>query len=60
MFADTNIESLEPIEPDIIGASSAVSSSQMEATSEKVPYFIIYLIINWFDPFNKIFLYIGT
>jgi len=27
MFTDTNAESLEPIQPDIIGASSAAPSS---------------------------------
>ena len=37
-FADTNVESLEPIQPDTIGASSVVLSSQIEAISEKVPY----------------------
>ena len=61
MFADTNVESSEPIQPDTIGVSSAVPSSQIEAIPEKVPiYFIIYLIINWFNTLNKIFLYIGA
>ena len=36
MFADVNVESLEPIQPDIIGASSAIPSLQIEATIEKV------------------------
>ena len=40
MFVDTNIESLELIQPDTIIASSAVPSSQMEAISEKVPYLL--------------------
>ena len=38
MFADTNAESLEPIQPDIIGASSVIPSLQIEATTEKVLY----------------------
>ena len=38
MFADTNVESSEPIQPDIIGASSAIPSLQIEATTEKVLY----------------------
>ena len=38
MFADTNVESSEPIQPDTIGASSAIPSSQMEAILENVPY----------------------
>ena len=37
MFADTNAESLELIQPDIIGASSA-TPSQIETTIEKVLY----------------------
>jgi len=36
MFADTNVENLEPIQPDIIGVSSAIPSSQIEAIPEKV------------------------
>ena len=44
MFADTNVESLEPIQPDTIGASSAVPSPQIETTSEKVLYLLILLI----------------
>ena len=43
MFIDTNVESLEPIQPDTIGASSAIPSSQMEAISEKVPYLLHHL-----------------
>ena len=43
MFADTNIKSLEPIQPDTIGASSAIPSSQIEAISEKVPYLLYHL-----------------
>ena len=30
MFADTSVESPEPIQPDIIGASSVVPSPQIE------------------------------
>ena len=30
MFADTSVESLEQIQPDIIGASSAIPSPQIE------------------------------
>ena len=37
-IADTNVESLEPIQPDAIGASSVVPSFQIEATAEKVLY----------------------
>ena len=43
MLADTNVESLAPIQPDTIGASSVVPSSQMEAVSEKVPYLLHHL-----------------
>ena len=43
MFVDTNAESLEPIQPDIIGASSAAPSSQIEITIEKVLYPLHYL-----------------
>ena len=43
MFVDTNVESLEPIQPDTIGASSVVPSSQMEAISEKVLYLLHHL-----------------
>ena len=48
MFANINVESLEPIQPDIIGVSSAVPSLQIEATTEKVLYLIllVYSIIN--------------
>ena len=38
MFADTNVESLELIQPDTIGASSAVPSPQTETILEKVLY----------------------
>jgi len=38
MFADINVESSEPIQPDIIGASSTVHSLQIEAAIEKVLY----------------------
>ena len=36
MFANTNVESSEPIQPDTIGASSAVPSLQLEPPPEKV------------------------
>ena len=35
MFVDTDVESLEPIQPDTIGASTVVPS-QIETTLEKV------------------------
>ena len=38
MFVDINVESSEPIQPDTIGASSAVPSPQIETTQEKVLY----------------------
>ena len=44
MFADINVESSEPIQPDIIGASSAIPSPQIEPTPEKVLYLLILLI----------------
>ena len=44
MFADTNVESLEPIQLDTIGASSAIPSPQTETTPEKVLYLPILLI----------------
>ena len=43
MLADTNVESLELIQPDTIGASSAVPSPQIEATLEKVLYQLHHL-----------------
>ena len=43
MFADTNVESLEPIQPYTIGASSAIPFSQIEGISEKVPYLLHHL-----------------
>ena len=47
MFADVNVESLEPIQLDITGASSAVPPLQTEATTEKVlNLFIIHFVIN--------------
>ena len=48
MFADADVEISEPIQPDIIGVSSAVPSLQIEATTEKVLYLIllVYSIIN--------------
>ena len=44
MFADTNVESSEPIQPYTIGASSAVPISQIETNPEKVLYLLILLI----------------
>ena len=38
-IADTNVESLEPIQPDITGASSA-PPLQTEVTTEKVLYLL--------------------
>ena len=56
-FADTNVESSEPIQPDIIGASSAVPSLQIEAATEKVLYPLHRsLIINWSNLPNQDFL----
>ena len=43
MFVDNNVESLEPIQPDTISASSAIFSSQIEAILEKVLYLLHYL-----------------
>jgi len=43
MFVDINVESLELIQPDTIGASSVVPSSQIEAIPEKVPYLLHHL-----------------
>ena len=44
MLADTILENLEPIQPDIIGASSIVPSPQIETTPEKVLYLLILFI----------------
>ena len=41
-IADTNAESSGPIQPDVIGASSAVPPLQIEA-SEKVLYLLHHL-----------------
>ena len=38
MFADTNVESLELIQPDTISASLTFPSPQIETTPEKVLY----------------------
>ena len=40
MSVDVNVESLEPIQPDITGASSAVPPFQTKATTEKVLYLL--------------------
>ena len=42
MFVDTNVESLEPIQPDTISASSVIPS-QIEAILEKVPSLLHHL-----------------
>ena len=42
-IVDTNAESLEPIQPDVTGASLAVPPLQMEATTEKVLYLFHHL-----------------
>jgi len=44
MFANTSVESLEPIQTNTIGASSVVPSPQIETTPEKVLYLLILLI----------------
>ena len=44
MSANNITESLEPIQPDTIGASSAIPSPQIETTLEKVLYLLILLI----------------
>ena len=44
MFADVNVESLELIQPNIIGASSAVPPLQTEAITEKVPHPLLLFI----------------
>ena len=48
MFADANVEISEPIQPDITGVSSAVPPLQIEATTGKVLYLILFVhsIIN--------------
>ena len=43
MFADINVETLEPIQLDTIGASSAVPFSQIEAIPEKIPCLLHHL-----------------
>ena len=62
MFVDTNVESLEPIQPNTISASSVIPSFQIEAILEKVPYLLHHLsyhqLIQSINPPNKIFLYI--
>ena len=44
-IADTNVESLESIQPDVIGASSVVPSFQIEATAEKVLFPLCHLVV---------------
>ena len=48
MFAYTDVEISELIQPDITGVSSVVPSLQIEATTEKVLYLIllVHFIIN--------------
>jgi len=48
MLADADVEISEPIQPNIIGVSSAVPPLQIEATTEKVLYLIllVHSIIN--------------
>ena len=41
MFADADVETSGPIQPDIAGASLAVPSLQIEVTTEKVLYLIL-------------------
>ena len=46
MFVDVNVESPDPIQPDITGVSSAVAPLQIE-TSEKVQYLLtIHFVMN--------------
>ena len=45
MFADVNVESPEPIQPDITGASSVIPSLQIETTTEKVPHPLLPFIL---------------
>ena len=37
-IADSNVENIEPIQQYVIGASSVVPSSRIEATTEKALY----------------------
>ena len=48
MFADADVEISDPIQLDITGVSSAISSLQIEATTEKVLHLIllVHSIIN--------------
>ena len=56
-IADTNVESSEPIQPDVVGASSVVPPFHIEATAEKVLYPLCHLfVINLFKPPNQDFL----
>jgi len=45
MFVDVNVESLEPIQPDITGASSAVPPLQTEAAIEKVLSLLQFILL---------------
>ena len=40
IFVDVNVESPEPIQPDITGASSVIPTLQTEATTENVLYLL--------------------
>jgi len=44
MSTDTITKSLEPIQPDAIGVSSAIPSPQIETTLENLLYLLILLI----------------
>ena len=43
MSTDTITKSLEPIQPDAIGVSSAIPSPQIEAIPKKVLYLLYHL-----------------
>ena len=43
MFADADVETFGPIQPDITGVSLAVPSLQIEVTIEKVLYLILLI-----------------
>jgi len=59
MFADADVEISELIQLDTTGVSAVVPSFQIEATTEKVLYLILFVhsIINWSDPSNQVFPY---
>ena len=45
IVADTIVESSEPIQLDVIGASLVVPSFQIEATAEKILYLLCRLFV---------------